>query len=81
MTVDRDGNFFCPLYKKVHEAYPTERIKLVMSSSTLHQFFAPPPTAQLKQEYEGDAVHTDYVTIPGARVEDLQQAFRVEDRC
>ena len=78
MTVDRDGNFFCPSCKKVHEAYPTERIKLVMSCSTLHQFFAPPPTAQLKQEYEGDAVHTDYVTIPGAKVEDLQQAFRVE---
>ena len=47
-----------------------------MSDFTLHEFFAPPSSAQV--EYEGDKVHTEYVTIPGAKVEHLQHAFRLE---
>ena len=41
-------------------------------------FFAPPANAQLRVQYEGDAVHTDYITIPGAKIETLQQAFLIE---
>ena len=90
LTVDEDGNFFCLSCKKKHEAFPSERVKLLMSDSTLHEFFSPPLSAQPPQprppgsakqkqpEYEGDKVHTEYVTIPGAMVEQLQQAFRIE---
>ena len=69
---------YCLSCKKAHAANPTKRVKLVLSDSTLHMFFAPPANAQHRADYEGDAIHTEYVTIPGARVEVLQQAFRIE---
>ena len=69
---------YCLSCKKAHAANPTKRVKLVLSDSTLHMFFAPPANVQHRADYEGDAIHTEYVTIPGARVEVLQQAFRIE---
>ena len=41
-------------------------------------FFAPPDRPGQQLQHEGDSVHVDYVTIPGSKVEDLQQAFRLE---
>ena len=68
--------FFCPSCKSSHLPYPKERTKIVISDSTLHNFFAPPtPTTR---DYEGDTLHTDYVTIPGAQLETLFHAFKLE---
>lgn len=49
---------------------------MVVSDSTLHQFFAPP--GYTRTNYEGDTVHVDYVTIAGAFIPDLYLAFRLD---
>ena len=80
MTKDKDGKFNCSSCKQVHGPTPTERIKLCVSDSTLHMFWAPPDIAnsQPKVQYEGDIQHTNYITIPGGKIETIQQAFRIE---
>ena len=70
------GSYYCPSCKTNHSPYPTERTKVVLSDSTLHNFFAP-PTPTLTQ-YKGDIVHVDYVTIPGATLETIFNAFKIE---
>ena len=67
--------YFCPTCgdKRVpgmtHAASNTERINVVVSSSTLHEFW-------LYGNYEGDSVHTDYITIPCATIASLEFAWR-----
>ena len=78
VSMDSAGNSFCSSCKKVHNKNPTERIKLCLSGSTLHMFFAPPDEPGEQLHYEGDRVHVNYVTIPGSKVEDLKQAFRLD---
>ena len=49
---------------------------MLLSDSTLHKFFDPPsPT---NTNYEGDTQHVDYVTIPGAKLEAIFHAFKLE---
>ena len=76
LTKDKAGNYNCSSCKSVHGTHTTERIKLCVSSSTLHMFWAPPDRSEVK--YDGDIQHTNYITIPGGKVETLQQAFRIE---
>ena len=70
------GSYYCPSCKIRHSPYPTERTKVVLSDSTLHNFFAP-PTTTVKQ-YKGDILHSDYVTIPGATLDEIFHAFKLE---
>ena len=70
------GSYFCPSCKRRHAPYPTERTKIVLSDSTLHNFFAPP--SDTRTRYEGDTLHVDYLTIPGAPLETLFHAFKLE---
>ena len=62
-----------------HLPYPENRIKIVVSDSTLHQFFAPPGHIAT-QQYDRDAMHDDddYITIPGASIDTLSNAFRLD---
>ena len=48
----------------------------MLSDSTLHNFFAPPTPTRVN--YEGDTQHVDYVTIPGATLETIFHAFKLE---
>ena len=67
--------YFCPtcgdkgVPGMTHAASNTERIKVVVSSSTIHEFW-------LYGDYEGDSVHTDYITIPGATIAMPEFAWR-----
>ena len=70
------GRYLCPSCKAPHSPYPNERSKILISDSTLHNFFAPP--GNNNTEYEGDLLHVDYVTIPGATLETLFQAFKLD---
>ena len=70
------GSYFCPSCKCRHAPYPTERTKIVLSDSTMHNFFAPPTAT--RTNYEGDTQHTDYLTISGATLETLFHAFKQE---
>ena len=70
----RVGKYLCPSCKSHHSPYPNERSKIVISDSTLHNFFAPP--GNTNTQYEGDIQHTDYITIPGATLETLLHAFK-----
>ena len=59
-----------------HVPYPKSRTKLIISDSTLHMFFAP-PDGNIGQ-YTGDRLHSDYLTISGASIHTLTNAFRIE---
>ena len=72
--------YLCPSCKTQHAPYPLQqtssgedRIKIVVSDSTLHTFFAPPNQARL--QYPGDQIHVDYITIAGGDIEALTHAF------
>ena len=70
------GSYYCPSCKCNHAPYPSERTKIVLSDSTMHNFFAPPSATNTN--YEGDVQHTDYLTISGATLETLFHAFKIE---
>ena len=38
----------------------------------------PPPGHIATQQYDGDAMHADYITIPGASIDTLSNAFRLD---
>ena len=60
-----------------HTPYPDNRIRVVVSDSSLHQFFAPSGYVETLQ-YRGDGVHIDYLTIAGGDIKTLIDAFRLE---
>ena len=67
----------CPSCKKEHIPYPEDRLSIVVADSSLHQFFAPTGYVETLQ-YAGDETHIDYLTIPGARISALINAFLLE---
>ena len=73
----KDDPYLCPSCKSLHTPYPGERIKIVVSDSTLHEFFAATPPHGHPQ-YPGDRLHVDYITIPGSDINTLKNAFRTE---
>ena len=66
---------FCPSCIRAHEPYPEKRIKLVVSDSTMHHFFAPAGQTAANR-YNGDQIHIDYITIERADIRTLLHAFR-----
>ena len=74
---DKDHPYYCPSCKYQHKPYPNTRIKVVVSDSTLHNFFAPSSHSG-SALYPGDVRHVDYVTIPGADINTLRSAFRLD---
>lgn len=70
-------SYFCPSCKREHLPYPTPRIKIIVSDSTLHNWFDPPDHLAAKQ-VEGDFMHVEYITIPGADIKTLTNAFRLD---
>ena len=54
---------------KMHKPNETERLKILVSSSTMHEYF-------YGGKYTGDKIHIDYVTIPGATIQILEKAWR-----
>ena len=73
----RTAPYLCPSCKAPHLPYPGERVKVVISDSTLHEFFAASPPHG-GQQYPGDLIHVDYITIPGATINTLRNAFRLD---
>ena len=69
--------FMCPSCMLAHQPYPGSRLKIVVSDSMLHEFFAPRDDTESKQ-YTGDSMHIDYLTIDGADIRTLTYAFRHE---
>ena len=71
-------NYACPTCMKTHvSAAEDERLKILMTDSYLHEFWIQRSGGPL---YEGDAIHVDHVSIPGARVSDLLHAWKCEFR-
>ena len=71
------NDYLCPSCKRQHVPYPENKLNIVVSDSTLHQFFAPSGYTETLQ-YSGDTHHIDYLTIAGARISALLNAFRIE---
>ena len=65
--------FYCPSCKSQHRPYTDDRLNVILSDSTLHNFFAPLNPGS--PEYEGDLVHVDYVTIAGGLIPELHHAY------
>ena len=77
LGVESSGQaYLCPSCKSRHRPYTEARVKITVSDSTLHEFFAPPGYTQT--QYEGDVMHCDYITIPGACMDTLFDAFRMD---
>ena len=67
------SQYICPTCKVTHPNTPKDsRLKILVSSSILHQYWLP----RGGNLYEGDQIHVDQVTIPGARVDNLHLAWR-----
>ena len=69
--------YLCPSCMIAHLPYPVSRNKIVISDTTLHQFFAPPGHVATNG-YSGDRIHTDYITIEGADIRTLMHAFQYD---
>lgn len=73
----RMGKYFCPTCRNGdspglrHEINRNERLKIVVSSSTLHG-------VHRSMNYKGDEIHVDYCTIPGATIKSLMDAWWVD---
>lgn len=77
IAMNSNMEYFCPSCMQIHGDYqPTDRVKILLTSSLLHQYWAPPRSQSLPEQYPGDPIHIDHVSIPGATVDTLQQAFR-----
>lgn len=72
-----DTDHLCPSCKKEHSSYPEPRLSVVVSDSTLHQYFTPSGYTETLQ-YNDDDRHIDYLTIAGARISALLNAFQIE---
>ena len=66
------GMYWCPTCAgdtgtpgRHHAANQDARIKLIISSSTLHEFWK-------EGNYAGDPVHVDWITSPGGTIQSLQ---------
>ena len=68
--------FYCPTCKSRHRPYIDERIKVVVSDSTLHDFYA--LASHSSDIYEGDLIHVDYVTIADGTIAELLHAFKLD---
>ena len=75
-TTGPDSVYTCPSCKIRHRAYTDDRIKVAVSDSTLHRFFATP--SHMSDQYVGDTQHVDYVTIANATLPELYQAFSLD---
>ena len=51
-------------------------VHTAVSDSTLHVFFTQP--GHTGSHYPGDLMHSDYIIIPGATINSLANAFRLE---
>ena len=76
-TLNGEDAFYCITCNggekpgKIHPFPNDQRIKILVSSSTLHNFFN-------YGKYEGDQFHIEYVTIPGGHIQDLELAWKVD---
>ena len=75
---EQPGDYFCPTCKAIHTSRQNGRLKICVSSSTLHEFWAPRGGTEI---YEGDAHHIDYITIHGAKIIDLVEAWKIDYFC
>ena len=60
----------CPSCKTVHSTGYQDRLKICVSSTSLHRFWE-------KLQYAGDSSHVDYLSIPGATINDLTVAWEI----
>ena len=78
MGVEHDRSnpaYFCPTCKTSHPAKPSSDLNICVSSSTLHDFHFP---REEGVSCPPDSSHVDWLTIPGAKIEDLRYAWRLD---
>ena len=69
--------YHCLSCMRRHVPYEDQRLRVAVTDSTLHQFYAPAGYTGTEQ-YQGDFLHVDYLTIASAEVSTLMDAFKLE---
>ena len=64
---------YCPPCKRFHKNQLKGRIKLCISDSVLHKFWDPKNI-----RFSGDDTHIEYITIRGARINALTEAWEIQ---
>jgi hypothetical protein len=73
-SLDQCGQYRClDCKQEIHHYKSSTRIPLLVSSSTLHAW-----AGHSRSDYPGTPFHLDYLTVPGARLDDLRQAVFAE---
>ena len=73
--LDKKGQYFCYTCKdSPHRIHPRQRSPLLISSSTLHDWQG----MRSYTGYTGDALHMDFITIPGGTIKVLKHALLAE---
>ena len=83
-VTDDEKIFFCPTCAgsnenyvgkstpgKLHNMQDVKRLKICVSPSTMHEFW-------MDDQYEGDKLHIDWCTSPGADLSTLEHMWRVD---
>ena len=77
LGIEQSGKgHFCPSCKSPQRPYLDDRLKVLISDSTLHDVFAMSDSTY--GFYEGDLVHCDHLTIAGGSLPELLHAFKQE---
>jgi hypothetical protein len=74
----KDGLYYCETCKdKFHGSKTAPRRAVLVSASSLHKWWG--KYGRRASTYDGDVIHIDYLTIPGARVPELAAAWKAEN--
>ena len=68
-------DYLCPTCQRLHESKPAEGLNICVSGSQLHEFHYPRDSSVTVAP---DIIHIDWLTIPGARVDELCDAWRLD---
>ena len=72
---NENKEYLCPTCQVTHPARPDYGLNICVSSSQLHSFHHPRDPSVVCPP---DTSHVDWVTIPGAKISDLDLAWRVD---
>ena len=68
-------SYLCPSCQNTHPARPSYGLNICVSTSQLHNFQQPRTPGVFCTP---DSIHVDWVTIPGAVLSDLMQAWTID---
>lgn len=75
VRLDGDNVYDCPTCARSHQTQTLGSLSICVCASTLHEFWAPWDESVT---FTGCAHHVDYLSIPGATIQEMRSAFLSE---